>query len=90
MVCYQAITILEGLIPRKEDGSNVSASHLERLYIFSLMWSVGALLELDDRAKMEEFSRGNFELDLPPIAEGSQDTIFEFLVNEAGSLVLLV
>ena len=49
------------------------------------MWSVGALLELDDRAKMEEFTRGNFELDLPPIDEGSLDTIFEFLVNEAGS-----
>lgn len=54
------------------------------------MWSVGALLELDDRAKMEEFTRANFELDLPPIAEGSQDTIFEFLVNEAGSLWLLL
>ena len=54
----------------------MSASHLERLYIFCVMWSVGALLELDDRAKMEEFARTNFELDLPPIAEGSQDTIF--------------
>lgn len=64
----------------------MSASHLERLYIFCVMWSLGALLELDDRAKMEEFAKGNFELDLPPIAEGSQDTIFEFLVNEAGSL----
>lgn len=50
------------------------------------MWSVGALLELDDRAKMEEFARRNFELDLPPIGEGSLDTIFEFLVNETGSL----
>ena len=52
------------------------------------MWSIGALLELDDRAKMEEFTRGNFELDLPPIDEGSLDTIFEFLVNEAGSSIL--
>ena len=89
VVYYQAISILEGLIPKKEDGSNVSASHLERLYIFCVMWSVGALLELDDRAKMEEFTRGSFELDLPPIAEGSQDTIFEFLVNEAGSCYVL-
>ena len=89
VVYYQAISILEGLIPKKEDGSNVSASHLERLYIFCVMWSVGALLELDDRAKMEEFTRANLELDLPPIAEGSHDTIFEFLVNEAGSSYVL-
>ncbi|XP_015771206.1 PREDICTED: LOW QUALITY PROTEIN: dynein heavy chain 5, axonemal-like [Acropora digitifera] len=80
----QAIAILEGLIPRKEDGSNVSASQLERLYIFCVMWSIGAVLELDDRAKMEEFTKQNFELSLPSIAEGSNDTIFEFLVNDAG------
>ena len=80
----KAITILEGLIPRKDDGSNVSASQLERLYIFCVMWSLGALLELDDRAKMEEFMKGNFELDLPSIVQGSNDTIFEFLVNDAG------
>ena len=54
------------------------------------MWSLGALLELDDRAKMEEFTRENFELDLPPIAEGSQDTIFEFLVNDSGSYCSLL
>ncbi|XP_015749541.1 PREDICTED: dynein heavy chain 5, axonemal-like [Acropora digitifera] len=80
----QAIAILEGLIPRKEDGSNVSASQLERLYIFCVMWSIGAVLELEDRAKMEEFTKHNFELNLPSIAEGSNDTIFEFLVNDAG------
>lgn len=86
----QAIAILEGLIPRKEDGSNVSASQLERLYIFCVMWSIGAVLELDDRAKMEEFTKQNFELNLPSIAEGSNDTIFEFLVNDAGGFLLIV
>lgn len=86
----QAIAILEGLIPRKEDGSNVSASQLERLYIFCVMWSIGAVLELDDRAKMEEFTKNNFELNLPSIAEGSNDTIFEFLVNDAGGFLLIV
>ena len=86
----QAIAILEGLIPRKEDGSNVSASQLERLYIFCVMWSIGAVLELDDRARMEEFTKRNFELNLPSIAEGSNDTIFEFLVNDAGGFLLIV
>ena len=72
----RAITILEGLMPRKEDGSNVTASQLKRLYIFCVMWSIGAVLELDDRARMEEFTKRNFELNLPSIAEGSNDTIF--------------
>ena len=81
----QSCQLMEGLIPPKEDmTSSLSKQHLERLYIFSLMWSVGALQELDDRAKMEQHMRKKTELDLPPVEEGSGDTIFEFKVNGAG------
>ncbi|XP_065179973.1 dynein axonemal heavy chain 5-like [Sycon ciliatum] len=55
---------------------------LERYYIFSLMWSVGALLELADRKKLEEFLRAETSLNLPKIHPGSGDTIFEYVVNE--------
>ena len=50
------------------------------------MWSVGALLELDDRAKMEDYMRNSedFHLDLPVIPEGKEDTIFEYLVDDKG------
>ena len=71
-------------MPRKEEGVNVSAAHLERLYVFCLMWSLGALLELDDRTKMEQFVRENFDLDLPVVNEQSNETMFEFLVNDNG------
>lgn len=52
--------LLAGLTPSEDHESSAPSAqrtpqHLERLYIFSLMWSVGALLELDDRAKMEVF-----------------------------------
>ncbi|EDO35603.1 predicted protein [Nematostella vectensis] len=78
----QTLTLLDGLIPKKDDGGQFSSQHLEHLYVFSLMWSIGALLELDDRAKMETFMRENFDLDLPQVSEN--ENIFEFMVNDAG------
>lgn len=53
--------------------------------MFSIMWSIGALLELEDRAKLELFMREQFELDLPQ-TETSQ-TMFEFFVNDEGPYI---
>lgn len=49
----QCMDLLSGLIPKDENLCNETT--LQRLYIFALMWSVGAILELEDRAKMEDF-----------------------------------
>ena len=53
----QAIDLLEGLIPNKEDtkedNKEVSRDHLEKLIIFAILWSCGAILELDDRKKVQ-------------------------------------
>ena len=46
------MNILEGLIPGEDAPKQADASHLEKLFVFSLMWSVGALLELEDRKKV--------------------------------------
>lgn len=51
----QACDLLQGLIPQREelghekDAVILSREHYERLYVFVIMWSVGAFLELDDR-----------------------------------------
>ena len=50
----QAINILQGLIP-KEDDKKLDPDHLKKLFVFSVMWSVGAILELDDRKKVKYF-----------------------------------
>eukprot|EP00794_Sanderia_malayensis_P018805 gene18805-20701_t len=80
----QSVNILQGLLPDSEDASVLSATHLERLYVFSVMWSIGAILELDDRVKLESFMRENIQLDLPSFEDGTGNTIFEYFVTDAG------
>ncbi|XP_037131069.1 dynein heavy chain 8, axonemal-like [Syngnathus acus] len=79
----QSCNLLEGLIPTKQMGGLVSDKHLERLFVFGLMWSLGALLELDDRDQMEGFFREHSSnIDLPHTKEG--ETMFEFMVGADG------
>ena len=54
-----------------KDFCKVSAEHLERLYVFTLMWSIGSFLELADRAKLAQFIQAahDIKLDLPPVPE---------------------
>lgn len=83
----QACKLLEGLIPEKDDKDYIAVTrgYLERLYVFTLMWCIGAFLELDDRAKLEQFIRSsNFHLDLPVIPSGSEDTMFDYFVDHDG------
>ena len=82
----QICTLLEGMLLGKEEGVSLNQKHLEHLYIFSIMWSIGALLELKDRDKMEEWIRQNKpDLDLPVCESGSGDTIFEFVPDKDGN-----
>ncbi|XP_028835842.1 dynein heavy chain 5, axonemal isoform X2 [Denticeps clupeoides] len=85
-VIMQCINVLEGLIPSKDQSIEVSQKHMERLYVFALMWSIGALLELDDRVKMERWLRGNDSifLDLPDIPSHSDGTMFDYYVTTDG------
>ncbi|KAJ0065958.1 hypothetical protein NL108_000216 [Boleophthalmus pectinirostris] len=88
-VIMQCINMLQGLIPQREQCGDISREHLERLYVFALMWSTGALLELDDRRKMELWIRANdsLSLNLPEIPPESEDTIFDYYVTAFGHWV---
>lgn len=63
----------------------VTPEHLGRLYVFSLMWSVGAALELDGRRRLELWLRSQdaLTLDLPPPA-GPDGTMFDYYVTSDG------
>lgn len=82
---FQSINLLEGLIPSKEEGGLSSLSHLHKLFCFGIMWSLGALLELDSRDKLEAFIRAHDnKLDLPEIPPGTNQTMYEFYVTDYG------
>uniref|UniRef100_A0A4X1TPH2 AAA+ ATPase domain-containing protein n=1 Tax=Sus scrofa TaxID=9823 RepID=A0A4X1TPH2_PIG len=90
LVVMQSINMLQGLIPPKcllcsgaRRGRHARA--LGELYVFSLMWSVGAVLELDGRRRLEHWLRSQemLALDLPPLA-GPDDTMFDYYVTSDG------
>ncbi|XP_068458453.1 dynein axonemal heavy chain 8-like [Clinocottus analis] len=79
----QSVNLLEGLIPTKEAGGLTGSKHLEHLFVFCLMWSLGAILELEDRDKLEEFIRAHdSRIDVPRTQQG--ETMFEYMVNTNG------
>ena len=81
----QAINLLDGLIPGEDEHGHkvgLTVSHLEKLFVFSLMWSLGALLEIDDRAKLEQFMKEMEKLSLPLVSD--EQTIFEYVVDSSG------
>lgn len=78
------MNLLEGLIPTKEAGGLVGNKHLERLFVFCLMWSLGALLELEDRDKLEAYIRAHdSNIDVPQTQPG--ETMFEYMVSSNGT-----
>ncbi|EUB62286.1 Dynein heavy chain 5, axonemal [Echinococcus granulosus] len=85
---HQLCTLLDGLLVLENQQGNTD-KYLERIYIFALMWSIGALIELDDRARLEKFWRTELsvKLDLPSVDDSKSETIFEYFVGPNGEWV---
>nr|XP_032816356.1 dynein heavy chain 5, axonemal isoform X1 [Petromyzon marinus] len=88
-VIVQSLNMLQGLIPSKDHGGEVTPEHLGRLYVFALMWSVCAYLELDDRRRMELWLRSHesMRLDLPAVSPHGEDSMFDYMVGADGQWV---
>lgn len=70
-----------------------SVAHLEKLYVFALVWSMGAFLDLEDRQKFNEFLYDKLSdiLSLPQSKEIIEDnTVFGFMVNKRGNLIIFL
>ncbi|XP_046324256.1 dynein axonemal heavy chain 5 isoform X2 [Marmota monax] len=83
-VIRQSVDMLQGLIPPKEQGGELDSEHLGRLFVFALMWSVGAALEPHARRRLELWLRARPPaLPLPP--EGPGDGMFDYYVAPDGT-----
>lgn len=49
----QILEILDGLLVDNSD--NRSERYLERTFLFAMMWTLGAVLEIEEREKLEDF-----------------------------------
>lgn len=65
------------------DEKQLSEEHIVRLFVFAVMWSAGALLEPDDRLKMELFLRKHSAVKELPDVNG-EESMFEFGINACG------
>ena len=78
--CFKILE--EILMPSVLNKTVLSDAHMERVFIYALCWSLGALLELEDRKKFNEHLSG-LAGDMFPDTAG--DTVFEFFVDDSGN-----
>ncbi|XP_014480405.1 PREDICTED: dynein heavy chain 8, axonemal [Dinoponera quadriceps] len=80
----QCIDLLEGLNVGNSDPTKILPEHrIEKLFLFSLIWSLGAVLELDARLALQEFLVNHeSNCNWPKYTE--DETIFEYLVSDDG------
>ncbi|XP_039952580.1 dynein heavy chain 8, axonemal [Bactrocera tryoni] len=76
----QMLEIMDGML---EECSNRTERFLERMFLFALMWTLGAVLEIKERDKFEEFLvKHPSKLKWPK--RQPNETIFEFYVDDQG------
>ncbi|VEN47384.1 unnamed protein product, partial [Callosobruchus maculatus] len=69
-----------------EENKVLTSEHLAKLYVFALIWGMGAYLETEDRLKYDVFIKDNLGvLDLPiNDSKNPQATLFDYYVSSDG------
>lgn len=99
-IIRQILCLLEGLVPSEisleekvdvEDAEieanktqPMTPEHIKSLYLFALVWGVGAYLETNDRLKLDQHLRENYQLELPTSDRFPNSTVFDFFVTPNG------
>lgn len=79
----QCCDLLDGLTLPGEEQRTFGDKHLERFFLFAVMWSLGAVLELNMREKLQEFVLAHpSKLAWPKLVE--DESIFDYRVADTG------
>jgi hypothetical protein len=86
----QQVSSLSAGVSRVWGQGEACDEHVRRVFLFSLMWSVGAVLELEDRKKLEVYLRDEADgvrenLEFPPRRDGFGESMFDFVVDDSGT-----
>ncbi|EDL08892.1 dynein, axonemal, heavy chain 5, isoform CRA_b [Mus musculus] len=83
---FMSSSVLDWSPILEEQAGEVDPEHLGRLFVFAMMWSVGAVLELEGRRRMELWlrSREGPTLHLPQLTDAG-DTMFDYYVAPNGT-----
>ena len=84
MYIRQLCDILDGLLPAEGEDA-IDENQVAKYVVFALMWSVGSVLELDERLKLQEIiieinKTAETKFDLPTLS--GEETIFEYRVGK--------
>uniref|UniRef100_A0A336MB49 CSON013031 protein n=1 Tax=Culicoides sonorensis TaxID=179676 RepID=A0A336MB49_CULSO len=84
MHIQQCCNLLNGLLLNDYENFNFTDVHIERLFLFSLMWSIGGVIESEDHEKFAAFVLSHPSKMKWPISQKSE-SIFEFVVSNNGN-----
>ncbi|ESN99020.1 hypothetical protein HELRODRAFT_162498 [Helobdella robusta] len=89
MYIAQAINIITGLLTDVTEQFSNNEMILKKLVTFAFVWSLGSLLEFDDRNKLEAYMKESLKEHLSfPVAPGDGDdessSIFDWFVDDQG------
>ncbi|KAL5281346.1 hypothetical protein ACFFRR_005004 [Megaselia abdita] len=77
----QMLDILDGILTEE---ATPSEKYFERIFLFAMMWTLGAVLEISERDKLEDFCvKHPSKLRWPKKQPG--ETIFEYYVDKTGN-----
>lgn len=71
---------------KEEEIVQYTHEHLQKIYVFALVWGFGSLLETNDRLRFDTYIKKNFAeiLDIPKHPNNKPSILFDFYVRSSG------